>query len=63
MAGEEELTQENVRTEVLNEVALRHPIVVDDFNLCDHRRPKLTFRESEELIFYLLLMRSAAHEL
>ena len=23
------------RTEVLNEVALRHPIVFDDFNLCD----------------------------
>ena len=35
MAAEEELTHENVRTEVLNEVALRHPIVFDDFNLCD----------------------------
>ena len=35
MAAEEELAHENGRTEVLNEVALRHPIVFDDFNLCD----------------------------
>ena len=35
MAAEEELAHENVRTEVLNEVALRHPIAFDDFNLCD----------------------------
>ena len=35
MAAEEELTHENVCTEVLNEVALRHPIVFDVFNLCD----------------------------
>ena len=35
MAAEEELTHKNVGTEVLNEVALRHPIVFDDFNLCD----------------------------
>ena len=35
MVAEEERTHENVRTEVLNEVALRHPIVFDDFNLCD----------------------------
>ena len=42
MAAEEELTHENVRTEVLNEVALRHPIVFDVFNLCDmHGSAKL----------------------
>ena len=35
MAAEEELMRENVHTEVLNEVALRHPIVFDVFNLCD----------------------------
>ena len=35
MVAEEERTHENVRTEVLNEVALRHPIVFDVFNLCD----------------------------
>ena len=35
MAAEEDLTHENVRTEVLNEVTLRHPIVFDVFNLCD----------------------------
>ena len=35
MAAEEELTHENVRTEDLNEVALRHPIVFYLFNLCD----------------------------
>ena len=42
MAAEEELTHGNVRTEVLNEVALRHPIVFDEFNLCDmHGSSKL----------------------
>ena len=30
-----ELTHENFRTKVLNEVALKHSIVFDDFNLCD----------------------------
>ena len=35
MAAEEELTHENVCTEVLNEVALRRRIVFDVFNLCD----------------------------
>ena len=35
MAGEEELTHENVHTEVLNAVALRHPSVFDVFKLYD----------------------------
>ena len=35
MAAEEDLTHENVRTAVLDEVALRHPIVFDVFNLRD----------------------------
>ena len=34
MAAEEELAHENVRTVILDEVALRHPIVFDVFNLC-----------------------------
>ena len=35
MAAEDEAAHENVRTAVLEEVALRHPIVFDTFNLCD----------------------------
>ena len=35
MAAEDEAAHENVRTAVLQEVALRHPIVFDTFNLCD----------------------------
>ena len=35
MAAEEELLHENVHMVVLDEVALRHPIVFDVFNLCD----------------------------
>ena len=42
MAAEEELAHENVCTVVLDEVALRHPIVFDVFNLCDmHGSSKL----------------------
>lgn len=42
MAAEEELAHENVLTVVLDEVALRHPIVFDIFNLCDmHGSDKL----------------------
>ena len=35
LAAEEELAHQNVRTVVLNEVALRYPVVFDVFNLCD----------------------------
>ena len=35
LAAEEELAYQNVRTVVLNEVALKHPVVFDVFNLCD----------------------------
>ena len=35
LAAEEELAHQNVHTVVLNEVALRHPVVFDVFNLCD----------------------------
>ncbi|PFX18467.1 hypothetical protein AWC38_SpisGene17166 [Stylophora pistillata] len=35
MAAEKEITYENVRTVMLEEVGLRHPIVFDTFNLCD----------------------------
>ena len=35
LAAEEELAHQNVRTVVLNEVALKHPVVFDVFNLCD----------------------------
>ena len=42
MAAEEEFAHENKRTVVLDEVALRHPIVFDVFNLCDmHGSSKL----------------------
>ena len=33
MVAEEERTHENVRRKVLNEVALRHPIVFDRFSI------------------------------
>lgn len=35
MAAEDELAHQNARSVVLQEVALRHPIVFDTFNLCD----------------------------
>ena len=35
LAAEEELAHQNVRTVILDEVALRHPVVFDIFNLCD----------------------------
>ena len=35
LAAEEELAHQNVRTVILDEVALRHPVVFDVFNLCD----------------------------
>ena len=35
LAAEEELGHQNVRTVVLNDVALRYPVVFDVFNLCD----------------------------
>ena len=35
LAAEEELAHQNVRMVVLNEVALRHPVVFDVFNLCN----------------------------
>ena len=42
MAAEEELAHKNVRTVVLDEVALRHPIGFDVFNPCDmHGKGKL----------------------
>ena len=41
-AVEEEVAHENVRAIVLEEVALRHPIVYDTFNLCNiHKAGKL----------------------
>ena len=35
LAAEEELAHQNVRTVVLNEVALKHPVVFGVFNWCD----------------------------
>ena len=41
MAAEDEAAHENVRTAVLEEVALRHPIVFDTFNLYKYGSGKL----------------------
>ena len=47
LAAEEELAHQNVRTVVLKDVALRYPVVVDVFNLCDmHGSGKLPLRKN-----------------